>query len=1073
MKLSWPNGLHGIVALALLTGAATTRAQTPQGASVPVVAKEEPKIVAIRIVKEDGQVLSDSPSRIDVETGKALDRGKIADSLRALYRTGDYADLQAVVTPVADGARLDFVVRENLFFNQVRIEGLTAPPTDASAAAAMQLALGQTYRKAAVDEALERLRETLKEEGLYRAKVSAETVPHAETHQMDIVVHVKPGPRARIGIIHLKNGTEYRDAEILSRLKMKVGGEITSARLQRGTDRIRKFLVKRGHLSGRAPVRRGSYDAAKNTIPLDLDVTEGPRVKVALNGAKFSAGELKKLIPIYQEGAVDTDLLEEGKRNIRERLERQGYFDASVNYKTEMREAKSDHGAAGSTEEIITYTVERGDRHKLIGIEITGNKYFDTELLRSRLQIFGGAFGSAGRFSRRLVESDAQSMRTLYQANGFLDAKVEQQIQDNYKGKEGDLFIRFVIQEGKQTRVASLMIEGNHAFKEDELLGVIGSTPGQPYSDFGVTTDRDNILALYFNEGFPEASFTATAERVAIGLAAQKADSGKGSTSEQENGKKELKEKDSKPAIEQADAVQLVYHIQEGPQTRVRRVLIGGYQHTRPGVIHREVHIKVREPLREGDVVESQRRLYNLGVFNRVTIEPQNRSGTNPEKDVAVLVEEAKRYTLSYGGGFEVQRLASTTSPTGAQIQAAPRGIIEVSKLNLTGRADSLSLKLRGSTIEDRALLGYSIPNTFGNPHFSFQATAYTEKTQDINTFTEMRYEGAVQLTEQLTPRTTVLYGYTFRKVLVSNLNSHIAPEEIPLFEQPTLVSQLGVTWFRDTRDNPADASKGTFNSANFSDADTVLGSSASFLRFFFQNSTYYPIKRRFSFARSTRFGFLVPYRDTVSLSFPPPAPGECTAGATASGPLPTIIPLPERFFGGGGTSLRGFALNQAGPRDICTGFPVGGQAMLILNQEFRFPMRLPFVGTSLGGAIFYDGGNVYSRLSRISFRSMLPSPTFALQNPALPAGPTNVPVCATNCTNELNYFAHTIGLGVRYRTPVGPIRIDLGYQLNRPSFVIPIPCPSNATNCQIGSLGQQGTRLPGFQIFFNLGSSF
>ena len=83
------------------------------------------------------------------------------------------------------------------------------------------------------------------------------------------------------------------------------------------------------------------------------------------------------------------------------------------------------------------------------------------------------------------------------------------------------------------------------------------------------------------------------------------------------------------------------------------------------------------------------------------------------------------------------------------------------------------------------------------------------------------------------------------------------------------------------------------------------------------------------------------------------------------------------------------------------------------------------------------------------------------------------MPVCATNCTNELNYFAHTIGLGVRYKTPVGPIRVDFGYQLNRPSFVIPIPCPSNDKNCQVGSLGQQGTRLPGLQIFFNLGASF
>ena len=1070
MKSSWIIGLRGIVALAMLTGAAPGHGQTPQDTSVASSPKEEPKIVAIRIVKEDGQVLSESPAGITVETGKAPDRGKIAESLRTLYRTGDYADLQAVVTSVRDGARLDFVVRENLFFDRVRIEGLTAPPSDSSAAAAMQLALGQTYRQAAVDEALERLRETLREEGLYQAEVSAETVPHAETHQMDIVVHVKPGPRARVGSIQLKNGTEYRDTEILSRLRMKRGSLVTLAKLQRGTGRIRKYLVKKGHLSGRAAVRRGDYDAAKNTIPLDLEVTEGPRVKVTLTGAKSSEGELKKLIPIYQEGAVDADLLEEGKRNVRERLERQGYFDAEVDYATETHEAKSSRGASQSTEEVIAYTVERGVRHKLIGIEITGNKYFDSELLRSRLQIFGGAFGSAGRFSRRLVESDALSMRTLYQANGFLDAKVEQQIEDDYKGKEGDLFIRFVVQEGKQTRVASLSIEGNHAFKEEELLPVIASTSGQPYSDFNVTTDRDNILAMYFNEGFPEASFSATAERVFLSAPAPEA-AGGSATSSQEDEKKEQKEKKSKTAIEQAEAIRLVYHVQEGPQTRVRRIFIGGYEHTRPGVIHREVHIKVKEPLREGDVVESQRRLYNLGVFNRVTIEPQNPNGTNPEKDIAVLVEEAKRYTLAYGGGFEVQRLASTTNPTGAQIEAAPRGILEISKLNLTGRGDSLSFKLRGSTLQGRALLGYSAPNALANPHFSFQATAFAEKTRDINTFTEDRYEGSVQLTQQVTPLTTVLYRYAFRRVRVSNLK--ILSEEVPLFNQPTLVSQFGVTWFRDSRDNPADASKGSFNSADFSDADTNFGSSASFLRFFFQNSTYYPIKRRFSFARSTRLGLLVPYHDTVSLTFPPPAPGQCIPGTPPSGPTPTIIPLPERFFAGGGTSLRGFALNQAGPRDACSGFPVGGQAMLILNQEFRFPMRLPFVGTSVGGAIFYDGGNVYSRLNRISFRAMLPAPTFALQNPALPAGPTNVPVCMTNCTNELNYFAHTIGLGVRYKTPVGPIRIDFGYQLNRPSFVIPIPCPSNSTNCVVGSLGQQSTRLPGFQIFFNLGSSF
>jgi len=177
--------------------------------------------------------------------------------------------------------------------------------------------------------------------------------------------------------------------------------------------------------------------------------------------------------------------------------------------------------------------------------------------------------------------------------------------------------------------------------------------------------------------------------------------------------------------------------------------------------------------------------------------------------------------------------------------------------------------------------------------------------------------------------------------------------------------------------------------------------------------------------------------------------------------PLPTVIPLPERFFAGGGTSLRGFALNQAGPRDATTGFPVGGQALLVLNQEFRFPMRLPYFGTSLGGAFFYDGGNVYSRVSRISFRSSTPKPTFDTSDPANAK-------CLTNCGNELNYFAHTVGLGIRYATPVGPIRVDLGYQINRPTFVVPCTNPTGVVpTCH------KAGQLPGFQIFFNLGSSF
>jgi len=994
----------------------------------------------IRIVEEGGKVLKVDPVGIAVALGKPLDRDDVAASIRTLYQTGDYADIRAEATAEGNSVRLDFIVRENLFFNQIVILGLRPPPSEASASGAMQLSLGQTYQAGELEEAVGRLKDALRDDGLYEAKVQVEEQPHPETHQLDLIVRVDPGPRVKLSRVDLQNNTEYSDAELLKLFKLKVGSELTIARGQAAVERIRKFMEKKGHLSERVSLRRGEYDAGNNTLSLTLDVTAGPSVSLRIEGAKFSKRDLRRLIPIYQEDAVDADLLEEGKRNLEERMERDGYFDVTVNYSVSTEGEKTTKSGAKVGQETIVYKIDRGTRYKSLRIEITGNHYFGKELLLSRLSIVPSATFVRPRFSKRMLDSDVLSMKNLYAANGFLSATVTATTPTDAK-QRGNLVVRFNVDEGKQTLVSGLKIEGMKSISEEELRGVVGSLPGQPYSEISIASDRDNILALYFNQGFPNATFSWTAEP----------DTSKQASAEEHN----INEKMGKATntIERAEPMKLVYKVDEGAQVLVKQVLLSGYNHTRPGIIQRQVKVQPGEPLREGAVVESQQKLYNLGIFNRVTIAPQNANGSDPQKDVVVLVEEAKRYTIAYGGGFEAQRLASTTDPTGGQVEASPRGIFEIAKQNITGRADTLSLKVRGSFIQGRALLAYSAPETLNRENLSLQATAYVEKTQDINTFTQTRYEGNLQITDRLTPRSSLLFRYAFRKVTLSNLN--VPQEEVPLFYQPTLVSEFSTSWFRDTRDNPADASKGSFNTADFSVAGTAIGSSASFFRLFIQNSTYHKISRNWSFARSVRLGLLQPYASTVSLSFP----------AQTGTPSPQLIPLPERLFAGGGTSLRGFALNQAGPRDALTGFPVGGQAMLVLNQELRFPLKLPFIGTNLGGAIFYDGGNVYSRLKRITLRWSSPEPVFKTAYPGVPPGRYNPTTCVYNCTNELNYFSNTIGFGLRYATPVGPIRIDLGYELNRPEFVI--PCKDNVPLCQ------QGVRLSRLQIFFNLGSSF
>jgi outer membrane protein insertion porin family len=985
------------------------------------VSIEGQRVTEIRIIDEAGHPVSHPLPPLGLAAGKPFDFAVERNDLRQLYRWGDFSDIRVTVTPEAGGVRIDFVVQRNYYYSVVRINGLRSPPTDSAALAAMRLSLGQPYRESSLLEGLRRLEDTLRTDGLYLANIKWALGPHSETREMNVTVTVHPGPRARIGEINVENHTPYTEHQLLRRARIKSRQELTSARISRASQRLKDHLVSQGYLGATVVATPGPYDPQTNRVPLVFAVTTGPRVRVEITGARLRKGRLRNLLPIFAEGGVDEDLLQEGRRNIRDYFQRQGYFNAEVQFQTEDAEKNL---------RVIVYKVSKGDRFRLAGIGFTGNKYFSTSLLSGRLQLQPAAFASSGRFSQQLVRSDADSIRDLYVANGFRNAQVSPAVDDDYAGKKGHLFVTFHITEGAQTRVASLAIEGNRAISTDALMAVIGSTKGQPYSTQDVASDRNNILALYFNEGFPKARFQEQVLPVETGAADPRA-------------------ANENPATETGDFVRLVYRIEEGPQILVSRVLLTGYQYTRPGIIRRQVQIHPG-PLREADVVETQRRLYNLGIFTRVQIAPQNPDGTNPLKTMVVDAQEGGRYTIGYGGGFEVQEIGAscgtttvsennvitTCNPNARKIAASPRGIFEISRANMFGRAQTLSFKVRASTLEYRAALVYTADNFLTNNTLSLQLTGYAEKSQDVATFTSTRYEGALQLVQKLSPWSSLLYRYFYRRVEASNLNQTINPAEIPLLSQPTLVSGVGITYARDRRDNPADATRGTFNTADVSVASTRLGSSASFFRGFFQNSSFTSFGRAFVFARSVRFGIQEPFANTVEDNevF---NPAQCTSTETV--PTEQIIPLPERFFAGGGTSLRGFALNEAGPRDACSGFPVGGLALLVFNQEIRFPMKLPWIGNRLGGTLFYDGGNVYTDINHINFNWRSPSLT------------------------ELNYFSQTPGFGLRYPTPIGPVRVDFAYQLN--------PALYRFYNSSIQQF--QNLRLPHFQFSFNIGPVF
>src|SRR5947209_1342779 len=176
--------LLGIGAVVCLL-AAPARAQQIPGPQTPAPLNAQ-RITTVRVVSEEGAVLEENPADLAGLMGQPPDPEIVRASLRALYRTGRYADLRAETSPAAGGVRLDFVVRENFFINLVRIKGLREPPTEGQALVSLGLNAGEIFRKEGLDAALERLRETLHEDGLYQANVSWELRPAPNTRQMAI-----------------------------------------------------------------------------------------------------------------------------------------------------------------------------------------------------------------------------------------------------------------------------------------------------------------------------------------------------------------------------------------------------------------------------------------------------------------------------------------------------------------------------------------------------------------------------------------------------------------------------------------------------------------------------------------------------------------------------------------------------------------------------------------------------------------------------------------------------------------------------------------------------------------------
>jgi outer membrane protein insertion porin family len=989
-----------LCALALL--AATAFAQT-----APF---ENKLIVGIEFSKAQTLDPADLARALPFKKGDRLHAEDVATAIDNLFATGRFEDIVVQAESSGDGVVVRFITDLTRFVGGITVEGkIASPPNRTQITSAAQLTLGAPFRDEDLKRVTDSINELMKSNGLYESQVTPVLTRDDTAQQVFLTLRIAGKKRAKYEAPVIQGETKLPNATIIHATGWRLPivhwwKQVTALRTRTGVQGILEAYQKQNRLKAKVELESLDYDAARRRVRPTVSIDPGPRIKVTALEASVSKGVLKRYVPVFEEHAVDNDLLAEGKRNLMDYFQSRGYYDVDIDFR--VQPVQDDL-------QTIEYVITEGQRYKVAKVTVRGNRYFNQETIRERMYMQAASFTMHhGRYSEAFQRKDQESISNLYQANGFRDVKVNCVVDRNFEGKAGQIAVTVSIVEGPQWLVDKLTVEGIQQADRTQVVSQLASAASEPFSDVNLANDRNRVLTYYYEQGFPDATFKVTWTP---------------SGSPQH--------------------VNVTYTVTEGVRKYVRRIITSGLTTTRQSLVDNQLTLKPGDPLSPVEQTEIQKRLYDLGVFARVDTAIQNPDGETDYKYVLYNFEEANRYSFGVGLGAQVGRFGTPnsndlSSPGGA-IGFSPLVSLDVTRFNFLGFGHQVGLHLSYSNLVKRGAVTYQVPRFLNGPGRTATFRVLYDNSLNVLTFASKRVEASVQIAQKFSRSLSGQFRFAYRRVSVGDV---VIPSLlVPQLQQPVRLGIIGGTLSQDRRDDPADPHRGIYNTLDIALAARVLGSQRSFGRVLLRNATYYRLTKTIVLARQTQLGVILPFA---------PPPGISSQDS---------VPLPERFFGGGADTLRAFSYNQAGPRDTGasvvsggtasqpTGFPLGGNALFYNNVELRFPL----IGENINGVVFHDMGNVFSSFGNVSFRFHQPD------------------------NQHFDYMAHAAGFGVRYKTPLGPIRLDLAYSINPPAFVGFRGTPLQLLQCNPNNPNPQGAcvgvpqRLSHFQFFFSIGQTF
>lgn len=921
------------------------RGWSPAGAAVTDYIGKP--VAAVRITIEERETTDPALTQI-VETvaGRPLSMAQVRETLTHLYSLGRFEGVR--VDASLDNGRviLHYELSPIHPVAAIRFEGPDLPGIDTNILRrAITDRFGITPPLARVAEMAQVVEAALGDRGyLHAAAVPRADISH-DPERATLVFNLTPNARTMIGEVEIAGTPTLPSDQLRRELGLFAGAPYQRDQLTTRIERVLATRRKRGYYEARiVPTIRLSDDDRLANLTLTVD--PGPHVRVVFAGDPLPPAQQQAFVPIEREGSADEDLLEDSSHQIEEFFRAQGYRDAAAPYTRE----------SANGELLITFTIRRGPLYRVAQYDVAGHTAVTLDELAARVRV-----GVGQPFVEARLDADVAAIQALYRQRGYATARA--QPATRFAPPEGGIVavsISIGILEGPRTLVERVSFQGNTAVDDATLRPRISLQPDNPYVSSKTAEDRDAIQSLYQDRGYQNATVEALA---------------------QFNSDQTL--------------AAVTYRIVEGPRVFVDHVLIVGNVKTRTETIERELQIKPGDPFSLSAITDSQRRLAALGLFRRARISEVGH-GSETTRDLLVTIEEAPPTTIGYGAGVEGHRSVVGSDENGAareRFDIAPRALFEVSRRNLFGRNRSASLFTSVSRSVRYSLTEYRAVATFREPRLlDTAADAFitgTLEQQHRSSFDFARRSLSANAQRRFTGPYSAIGTYQLQRTRVFNQqvsgDLNLIDRAFPQF----LLSSFAGTLIRDSRDDQVDAKSGTFFSGTAQLASEALGSEFGFIKSSVTGQLFrrLPHTNQMVFAGNARLGLARGFTTVVD-----PASGVERTGQ---------LPASERFFAGGDTTQRGFAIDQLGvrhtpaePNDTINeeGFATGGNALVLFNGELRAP-----VTSSIGVVGFVDTGNVFARAANIAFTE----------------------------------FRTAVGGGIRYKSPVGPLRFDIGVNVN------------------------------------------